>query len=315
MALPGFVKRGRRPVIGLDVGASAVRAALVAFSGNRPVVQKLGQVALPPGTVIDGQVVDPPILTAAVLELRKGLGVRGGDVVLGCEQMRGVVRVVDLPWIPAKLRQQSLPLLAADKLSMVAEDIVADFDEYGEATDEDGNPIMNGLLAVASTQALLTEVQAVEAAGLRVSRIDLSAFALVRSLAADLTRTEPEAIVDIGVHSALVVIHTGGRPQVVRMSPIATEADGGRLIADIQASLNLLTPDGGGTELTRLAVSGGSATAEVVERLSQLVRAPVEVESAFRNVELGALKLGSQQLRVMSATAAVCVGLALGEAA
>lgn len=315
MAPLGFVKRARRPVIGLDVGASAVRAAVVSFRGPRPVVQKLGQVALPPGTVIDGQVADPTTLTAAVLELRKGLGVRGGDVVLGCEQLRGVVRVIDLPWIPTKLREESLALLAADKLSMVAEDIVADFDEYAEATDDEGSPLMNGLVAVASTQALLTEVQAVEAAGLRVSRIDLSALALVRSLAADLKQPEPEAIVDIGIHSALVVIHTGGRPQVVRMSPIATEADAGRLISDIQASLNLLKTDEGGAGLTRLAVSGGAVTADVIARLSQVVHIPVEVESAFRNVDVGAVKLGAQQLRVMSATAAVCVGLALGDAA
>lgn len=314
MALPSFGRK-RRSALGLDIGSSAVRMAQVAFDGPKPVLEKLGQVALPPGTMLDGQVADPPALTEAINQLRGGLGIRKADVVLGCEQVRGVVRVVSLPWVPEKLRPQSLPLLAADMLPMQAEDAVVDFVEYGQATAEDGSQLMQGLLAAASNEALLTAINAVEAAGLRVNRVDLSALALVRSLSANLDVDRPEAIVDIGLRAALVVVHAGGTAQFVRVLPIAADVDTGRLIDDIRTSVNFLAPAAGTTGVSRLVVTGGSATAELIDSLSDVVSAPVELESAFNNVELGAVNLGPQQLRIMATTSAVCVGLALGEAA
>ena len=36
-------------VIGLDIGTHAVRAVELSFGRGRPVVQRMGQVALPPG--------------------------------------------------------------------------------------------------------------------------------------------------------------------------------------------------------------------------------------------------------------------------
>lgn len=322
MARLSFLGRARRSVIGLDVGSNAVRAAQVSFGGPKPVVQKLGQVALPPGTMTEGQALNPPALTAAVMELRKALGLRKAEVVLGCEQLRGTNRTAELPWVPQKLRQQALPLLASDILpteSGDASNLIVDFAEYSESTGDDGGRLMIGMVAVAYNEALLTQIAAIEAAGLRVSRVDLSGFGLVRSLASSLDREEPEAILDIGARTGLVVIHIGGRPQVVRMFPIPVESDVGRLIDEVNSSLRML-PDGRSRELTRIAVTGGSASAETVASLSREYEtgglpAPIEVESAFRNVELGDVQLGARQLQVMAATAAVCVGLALGEAA
>ncbi len=314
MAVLSFGRK-HRSAIGLDIGSSAVRLAQVGFGGPKPIVEKLGQVALPPGTMLDGQVADPPALTEAINQLRGGLGIRKAEVVLGCEQVRGVARVVSLPWVSPKVRRQALPLLASEELSMLGDDAVVDFAQYAEGTADDGSPVMRGLLAAASNQALLIEVEAVEAAGLRVSRVDLSALALVRSLSVNQAVGEPEAIVDVGLRVALVVVHSGGVTHSVRSLPIAADADLGRLIEDIRTSVNFLAPAAGPAEVGRLVVTGGSATSELVDSLSDVVTAPVAIESAFNNVELGAVKLGPQQLRIMAMTSAVCVGLALGEAA
>ena len=46
-----------RTAIGLDIGTSSVRAAQVSVSKGTPVLERFGQVALPPGVVRDGEVV------------------------------------------------------------------------------------------------------------------------------------------------------------------------------------------------------------------------------------------------------------------
>ena len=47
-------------VIGLDIGTHAVRAVELSVGRNRPVLHRMGQVALPHGAVVAGEVVDPP---------------------------------------------------------------------------------------------------------------------------------------------------------------------------------------------------------------------------------------------------------------
>ena len=44
--------------VGLDIGTSAVRAAELDVGHSRPVLQTYGQVGLPPGSLVDGEIRD-----------------------------------------------------------------------------------------------------------------------------------------------------------------------------------------------------------------------------------------------------------------
>ncbi len=54
-----------RRLIGLDIGTNAVRVAELE-PGEPPRLISFGQVALPPGAMRDGEVVDPAAVTAAI---------------------------------------------------------------------------------------------------------------------------------------------------------------------------------------------------------------------------------------------------------
>lgn len=311
--------KSRGPGIGLDIGGSGVRGAVVVRRGGDLVVTKIGQVALQPGAVREGQIMQPETVTQAVRELRQALKLGKAPVVLGCEQLRTFVRAIDLPWIPPKNRIESLPLLAADVIPMSPEEAVVDFVELGEVAGEDGGRLMTGLLIAASAEAVTMQVEAVRAAGLKVAGIDLSAFALVRSIGRPVgdpsEGSAPEALVDVGAGMTTVVIHAGGVPSVVRILPRGEDLVVDRLVADIRSSLDYQESAYPGKPLSRVAVTGGWASSELLERLADEVDAQVDFESAFRNVTLGPVELSADQIRVLSATGAVCIGLAMGRAA
>ena len=53
-------------IVGLDIGTSAVRAAELDTGPSRPVLVTYGQVGLPPGSVVDGEVRDRAAVTEAI---------------------------------------------------------------------------------------------------------------------------------------------------------------------------------------------------------------------------------------------------------
>ena len=50
-------------VVGLDIGTSAVRAAELDISHGQPVLLTYGQVGLPPGSLVDGEIRDGSSVT------------------------------------------------------------------------------------------------------------------------------------------------------------------------------------------------------------------------------------------------------------
>ncbi|MEZ0163696.1 type IV pilus assembly protein PilM [Kineococcus sp. LSe6-4] len=205
-----------RTAIGLDIGTSGVRAAELSYGRGGITLERFGQVALPDGAVRDGEVVDRATVAAAIKTLWKGSGFTGKRVALGVANQRVVVRQVDLPWIPAAELKASLPLQVQDFLPMPVEETVLDF-HVTEELHEEGRRGLRGLLVAASRDMVMSNVQAAEAAGLRATSVDLSPFAVLRSVAKPHGEVATEALVDIGARVSNLVIHSGGQPRFVRV--------------------------------------------------------------------------------------------------
>ncbi len=94
---------------------------------------------------------------------------------------------------------------------------------------------VRGLLIAAPKELVLPTVNIVERAGLRVVRVDLASFAILRSAARLGARVE--AIADIGAQTTSVVIHVDGEPRIVRTIP-----RGGAEITDAIANKLKIAP-------------------------------------------------------------------------
>jgi type IV pilus assembly protein PilM len=206
-------------VVGLDIGSSGVRAAELSLGKGPATLERFGQVALPPGAVRDGEVVDGDVVAAAIRMLWTQAKFRSKKVVVGVANQKVVVRQVDLPWLPAKELRASLQFQVQDFIPMPVEQAILDFHPLEEFTGENGGRMLRVLLVAAAREMVGSAVHAVEKAGLQPAMVDLTSFAVMRSLVggSGLASLEAEALVDVGASVTNIVVHQGGVPRFVRI--------------------------------------------------------------------------------------------------
>ncbi|ABS04483.1 type IV pilus assembly protein PilM [Kineococcus radiotolerans] len=205
-----------RTAIGLDIGTSGVRAAELSYGRDGITLEKFGQVALPEGAVRDGEVVERAVVADAIRALWKGSGFSGRKVSLGVANQRVVVRQVDLPWMSTAELKASLPLHVQDYLPMPVADAILDFHVTEELQDGEARGL-RGLLVAAARDMVMSNVGAVQAAGLRSVSVDLTSFAVLRSVGRPQSEVATEALLDIGARVSNLVIHSAGQPRFVRV--------------------------------------------------------------------------------------------------
>ena len=84
-------------------------------------------------------------------------------------------------------------------------------------TREEGREMISGLLVAAVKEAVLANVDAVQAAGLEPVEVDLIPFALTRALIAGNSAQGTVALVHVGAVTTTVVVAIDGVPQFVRI--------------------------------------------------------------------------------------------------
>ncbi len=209
-----------RTAIGLDIGTSGVRAAELAFGKSGITLEKFGQVALPEGAVRDGEVVQPGVVSEAIKQLWAHTKFSGKDVIVGVANQKVIVRQVDLPWQPLDELKESLPFAVQDTIPMAVDQALLDYYPLEELTTEDGTRTYRGLLVAAQRDMVEAQLEAVTDAGLNPVMVDLTAFAVLRSLADsdDLGMgSTMEALIDVGARVTNIVVHEGGVPRFVRI--------------------------------------------------------------------------------------------------
>ena len=337
--------------IGVDLGATAVRAAVLSpgVVDGRPVatLHGCGSVPLPPGVVVDGVVRDQAAVTNALKQLWRVNKLECRRVVLGVANPQILVRDMQMPDMPADQRAKALPFRAREIVAMPMDQVILDFAALG-APDPETNQ-QSGLLVATPHQPVLAAVEAAEKAGLTVARVDLSSFGTLRSVADE--RLRVEAVVDLGADLTTIVIHDHGIPKLVRsvaqggkhltdalvdklrFTPQDAEAakcqiglvgddpavaralnEGIRpLITEIRSSINYYTAnDGAGLERISLT-GGGAALRGLPGLLAAQLGIQADVVDPMRRVRVAGTPQPSRSLPVPPT--AVAVGLAMGAAA
>lgn len=210
-----------RTSIGLDIGTSGVRAAELQFSKKGITLEKFGQVALPEGAVRDGEVHDPAAVAQALKDLWSHTKFSSKEVIVGVANQKVIVRQVELPAAPLDELRKTLPYQVQEAIPMPVEHALLDFYPLEEVTNDDGSQMLRGMLVAAAREMVSAQLEAVQHAGLRPVVVDLTAFAVLRSLAeADelgMGSMPLEALVDVGARVTNIVVHQGGIPRFVRI--------------------------------------------------------------------------------------------------
>jgi type IV pilus assembly protein PilM len=181
----GAAKSG---LVGLKIGASQVAAARVSNNGS-PELLQVARAPLADGIVVGGELRDVDALAATLEELfgKHKLPKRG--VRLGIANNRIGVRTFEIVGINDEAQlANAIRFRAQETLPIPLEEAVLDWQVLSERTDENGLTTRRVLLVVAYRELVDQYVLACKMAGIRLSGIDLEAFAMLRALT-----TPPEA--------------------------------------------------------------------------------------------------------------------------
>jgi len=179
-------RRSAENLIGLDIQPGFV-AAVQARVNGKIVAEHAASLALPADCVRDGEVMDEDALSETLRELfaQSGLSKR---VRVGVANQRTVLRTLELPPVTdQKELAAAVNFQAQDQVPMPLSNAVMDFHPLG-IVDTPAGPRQRVVLVAAQRDMIERLLAAVRRAGLSAEGVDLSAFALIRSL----YRADPE---------------------------------------------------------------------------------------------------------------------------
>lgn len=172
--------RSAQTLVGLDIQPGYVSAVQVRGNGSVS-VQRAAGAALPSDTVREGEVLDAQTLSETLRELF-GEARLDRRVRIGVANQRTVLRVLEMPPIPpGKELDTAVRFQAEDQIPMPLEHAVLDYQTLG-IVETPAGPRQRVIVVAAQRDMVERLTAAVRGAGLRPEGIDLSAFALIRSL-------------------------------------------------------------------------------------------------------------------------------------
>jgi len=168
-------------VVGIDIEAGSVAATEVTVNGSVNVA-RYGVTPLPPGTVRDGEVVDPDALGDAIKALFAEHKFPR-DLRIGIANQKVAVRMIRLPLIEDKHElEAAVRFSAQDHIPMPLDRAILDWQVIPNPPGDTEAHV--DVVAVAARREMLSGLtDAVRRAGLRLAGIDHSSFALIRALA------------------------------------------------------------------------------------------------------------------------------------
>jgi type IV pilus assembly protein PilM len=248
-------KRAKR-LVGLKIGGSQLAAARIANNGSPELVQ-VAREPLEHGIVVGGELREPELLAEALRAFFRKHKLPRQGVRLGIANNRIGVRIFEIAGIEdPKQLENAIRFRAQEALPIPIEEAVLDYHVLGERTDDSGQVLRRILLVVAYRELIDRYVAACKKAGLRLTGIDLEAFALLRALGEPLPDDAPAS------DAALVVVSIGHDRSTFAVS------------------------DGRVCEFTRVLDWGGSTLDVAIAR--ELDCAPSEAEPFKRELSLAA---------------------------
>lgn len=218
------------PPVGLDIGTDLIRLAQVKQSNAGPQLTAYSSVPMPSGAVVEGEIVDPVAVTGALRELWRQAGVKSREVAIGVSNHKVVVRLIELPFMEANELAGAIQFQAQDYIPIPVDEAIIDFHVIGEYVTPADEHMMEVMLVAAERDMISSAVAAIEGAGLRLMQVDVTAFALVRSLLGTSQTWLPDeadepnsatGIVHMGSGITNIAVVESGIPRFTRVSSLA----------------------------------------------------------------------------------------------
>jgi type IV pilus assembly protein PilM len=236
MSLFGIGRKKR--TVGLDLGSGFIKVAVVDHSGEAPEVERLVVRGLGADAIVEGEIMDPGLVSETIDALFVEEGISERDVVASVGGRDLIIKPIQMDRMKKEDAREVIRWEAEQHVPFDMDDVQLDF----EITDPQGEGLQMSVLLVAAKRELVeNKVALLEEANLNPRIIDVEAFALHNSLELNY----PEAmkgisgLVSIGHETTNVNILEDGVPVLTRDLSFGTR----RLSLDLQRERGMLTDE------------------------------------------------------------------------
>ncbi|MDR1991097.1 MAG: pilus assembly protein PilM, partial [Acidobacteriaceae bacterium] len=172
----GFTKV--QTVVGLDIGASAVKAVELCRSGKTYKVAALAREPVPPGSVVDGAILDGGAVAAAIRRLFDRHAFTSKDVVTSLSGHAVIVKKIRLPVMTEDELAESMYWEAEQYIPFDIEDVNLEYQMLDADRGPDDRGEMDVLLVAAKKERIANCASVIVQAGCLPVVVDVDAFAL-----------------------------------------------------------------------------------------------------------------------------------------
>jgi type IV pilus assembly protein PilM len=219
---------GKNKGIGVELAPDRVNIAQLRKQGQAFKLLTLATAPVPEGLFQEGQITDAASMAELIQSVLAENKIRVRKIATAVPGGRDTVTRI-IP-IPAELNEQELREMILNQeaglyLPFPREEADVDYQKLGLFVDEDGIEKYQVLLVATRKEITDTYIRTFQQAGLQIDVLEITTFALIRTIREQLRQFSPQeavAIIDIEFESTEISIAVDGVPQFSRTVPIGT---------------------------------------------------------------------------------------------
>jgi len=207
--------------VGLDIGSGLVKLVLINHEPTGPVLARVTFEPMPTDAIVEGEVMDPGLVTQAIRNAFSAAGVKPRNVVTAVGGRDVIIKKIGMDRMTDREAREVIRWEAEQHVPFDMDNVELDF----QILDPEGSePTMQVLLVAAKRELVEHKMALLSEAGVQPAMIDVDAFALHNAFALNY----PEAmrglvgLVNIGHETTNVNILEDGVPILTRDLPIGT---------------------------------------------------------------------------------------------
>ncbi len=232
-----MLSRRSKRLVGLDIGSSAVKAIELKASGQTYKVSAIGVEPVPPGSIVDGAIMDGGAVTEAIRRLFSSNKFRAKQVVASLSGTSVIVKRITLPTMTPGELADSIFWEAEQYIPFDIQDVALDYEILDPGTGPESQGNMDVLLAAAKKDKIAAYTSAITHAGKMPLIVDVDAFALQNAFEVNYGSDSTGVVALLNAGASAININILSGSQSVFTRDVAT---GGNAYTEaVQKELNL----------------------------------------------------------------------------
>jgi type IV pilus assembly protein PilM len=208
----------RPPMVGLDIGSSAVKAVALRRGRGGWSLVAAGESPVPEGSLQDGTAADPGLVTGAISALFDSLRIKRARVAAALSGHAVIVKRLSLPAMSQAELNEAIPWEAEQYIPFDLSEIQLDYQVVGSRADATKNSL-DVLLVAAKRDRIDDRTAVIAQTGRRPVVLDIEAFALANVYTMNYPERSAEALtalVHVGRSVTIVCLLENGEPAFTR---------------------------------------------------------------------------------------------------